>query len=54
MKKPYVVNVGKEKVSMKPFLRYYGREVHYAIGNGKEEKKSINSIVFKQDSLCIC
>ena len=54
VKKSCVVNVGKEKVSMNPFLRYYVREVHYAMGNGKQEKKSINSIVFKQDSFCIC
>lgn len=54
VKKPYVVNVGKEKACMKAFIRYYAREVYYAMGNGKEEKKSIYSIMFKQGRLRVC
>ena len=52
--KPYLVNLKSDKACMKAYLRYYAREIYYTMGAGKEQKKSIDSIVFKQDCSCVC
>ena len=39
---------------MKAYLRYYAKEAYYLMGNGKEKKKKIYSIMFKQDCIRVC